>query len=182
MLRSKALFIISLLICLTVFSLNTTVAQDIRNFEIKEYITGDGTLAILALDSLKQADSKPDGTFRFIINGFENDLDFRNGVALFPQTLSTSTFVFLKHNPDGQEIGKYYYIIKKGKNLKTIELNGITLLLVPLFILFIAYIFKRFLLVFVLLGMVFLYFYFSQGLDLGPFMDNIFFSLKKLVV
>ncbi|HLR00158.1 MAG TPA: hypothetical protein VK102_07250 [Sphingobacterium sp.] len=182
MLRSKALFILSLLIYLTLFSVDITAAQDIRNFEVKEYITGNGTLAILALDSLKEADDKPNGTFRFIINGFENDLDFRDGVALFPQTLSTSTFVFLKHNPDGQEIGKYYYIMKKGKSVKTLELNGITLLLVPLFILFVAYIFKRFLLVFVLLGIVFLYFYFSQGLDVGPFMDNIFFSLKKLVV
>lgn len=157
-------------------------ANVIQDFEVKEYVTQDGTLAIVVLDSVKQADKSIEGTFRFIINGFDHSLSFEQGVAVFPQVLSKSSFVFLKHKVNGnKEVGKYYYILKNEKGLKTIELNGLTLLLIPVLILFIAYVFKRFMFVFVLLALVFLYFYFTQGLDLGPFIDHIFFSLKKLV-
>lgn len=157
-------------------------ANVIQDFEVKEYVTNDGTLAIVVLDSAKQVDKTIDGTFRFIINGFDHSLSFAQGVAVFPQVLSKSSFVFLKHKAnDNREVGKYYYILKSDTGLKTIELNGLTLLFIPVLILFIAYVFKRFLFVFILLALVFLYFYFTQGLDLGPFIDHIFFSLKKLV-
>lgn len=157
-------------------------ANAIHDFEVKEYITNDGTLAIVVLDSAKQVDKTVEGTFRFIINGFDHSLSFQQGVAVFPQALSNSSFVFFKHQSNGnEEVGKYYYIIMSDTGLKTVELNGLTLLLVPVVILFIAYVFRRFMFVFVLLALVFLYFYFVKGLEFGPFIDHMFFSLKKLV-
>lgn len=153
----------------------------IVNFEIKEYITNNNKLAIVALDSLKQAEDQLKGTYRFSINGFVNDLEFHNGVALIPQSIESSTFIFVKHKNIDQSFGKYYYIFKKGDNLKTFELNGLTLLLIPLLLLFIAYIFKRFLFTFIVLAGIFLYFYLSKGLDVGQLIESVFFSLKNLI-
>lgn len=154
----------------------------IVNFEIKEYITNNNKLAILALDSLKHSNEELKGTYRFSINGFVHDLEFHNGVALIPQSIESSTFIFLKHENIDRVLGKYYYVLKKGDHLKTFELNGLTLLLIPLLLLFIAYIFKKFLLTFILLGGIFVYFYLSKGLDIGQLIESIFFSLRNLFI
>lgn len=162
-----------------VFATNSPL--EIKDFETKQYITDNGKLAIIVLDSLKNVDESINGTFRFLINSFSHDLRFNDGVSVIPQVVESSTFILLKHQSQSSSIGKYYYILKKGNKLKTIEINGLTLLLIPVVLLFIAYIFKRFLLTFVIIGLCFAYFYFSKGLDFGQLLESVILSIQKLL-
>lgn len=155
--------------------------QRIDNFIVKENLTQNSKLAIIALDSAEQPLERIDGTFVFNLNGFQQDLRFHDGVAVVQQPVESSTFVFFKHKNQEKTVSKLYYIHKKNSELKPFKINGLLLLFIPLAILLIAYLFRRFLVTFVVLALVYAYFHFSKGLDFSNIMESILDALKSLI-
>src|SRR5690606_11221458 len=71
--------------------------QRIDNFLIKKNLTANGKIAIIAVDCLERSDESINGKFKFTINGFEQSLDFHNGVAVPTHPIESSTVVYFKH-------------------------------------------------------------------------------------
>ena len=155
--------------------------QKIDNFIIKENLTQNGKLAIIAVDSLEQPVERINGQFQFNLNGFQQSLSFHDGIAVIQHPLESSSFVFFKHKNQDDSIFKLYYIYKKDGGLKPIKINGLLLLLIPTLILVLAYMFKKFLTTFVVLGLIYAYFHYSKGLDLSQIMESILGALKSLI-
>ncbi len=148
---------------------------------VKENLTQNGKLAIIAIDSADTPMEHINGTFLFSLNGFQQELAFHDGVAVIKHPLESSTFVFFKHQNQDQAIGKFYYIHKSDNNLKPIKIQGWLLLLIPAVILLIAYAFKRFIAVFITLAIVFVYFHYSKGLDISQLLESIFLSIRNFI-
>lgn len=155
--------------------------QRIDNFIVKENLTQNGKLAIIAIDSVEEPMESVNGTFVFNLNGFQQDLRFHNGVGVVQHPLESSAFVFFKHKNRVNTVSKLYYIHKKDNELKPFKISGLLLLLIPVFVLLIAYIFKRFLVTFVVLALVYAYFHYSKGLDLSTMFESISDALKNLL-
>jgi len=155
--------------------------QRIDNFIVKENLTQNGKLAIIALDSTEQPMGHINGTFIFNLNGFQQNLLFHDGVGVVQDPLESSTFVFFQHKNQVHTVSKFYYIHKKDNKLKPFKINGLLLLLIPTAILLIAYIFKRFLAAFVVLALLYAYFHYSKGLDLSTMLESILDALKNLI-
>ncbi|SMG19710.1 hypothetical protein [Sphingobacterium psychroaquaticum] len=171
----------SLLIILTTLCLAQAKPQYITNFTVKENLTQNGKLAIIAVDSLDKPMENINGTFVFNLNGFQQELAFHDGVAVVKHPLESSTFVFFKHKNQEKSVGKLYYIYKSDTGLKPVKIYGMLLLLIPAIILLIAYSFKRFLSTFVILAILYFYFSYSKGLDLSKILESTFMTIKNLI-
>jgi len=152
----------------------------IDNFQIKESLTGNGKIAIVATDSLDHPNENINGTFKFNINGFEQTLAFHHGVAVPSHPIDGSTFVYFKHKHQEKSTGKLYFLYKNDKNITPIKINGLLLIIIPAIILFIAYAFKRFLSTFIVLAVIYAYFSFSKGLSISQIVESAFEILKKI--
>lgn len=155
--------------------------QRIANFIVKENLTQNGKLAIIAVDSAEQPLENINGTFVFELNGFQQDLSFHDGVAVVKHPLASSTFVFFKHKNQDDSVGKLYYIHKSEQALKPFKIYGLLLLIIPAALLLVGYLFKRFLTVLVVLALVYAYFNYSKGLDLSKIIESIFIAIKGLL-
>ncbi|MFD2743571.1 MULTISPECIES: hypothetical protein [Sphingobacterium] len=155
--------------------------QVIADFLVKENLSQNGKLAIIAVDTTERADDKIRGNFLFSVNGFQQNLRFTDGVAVVADPIESSTFVFFKHKNRETEIGKFYFIRKTEKGLSPYKVNALTLVLLPLIILLIAYAFKRLLVVFVAIAVIYVYLHFSKGLDVSQLIDSFFFGLRGLL-
>lgn len=152
----------------------------IDDFVVKENLSQNGKLAIIAVDSTEKANDHIQGTFLFSVNGFQQTLRFHDGVAVMADPIESSTFVLFKHKNQAKEVGKFYFIRKTDQGLSPYKLSGLVLILIPALILLVAYAFKRFLMVFVVLALVFAYLHFSKGLDISQLLESVFFGLKNL--
>ncbi|MGJ1196732.1 hypothetical protein ACR78J_10545 [Sphingobacterium spiritivorum] len=170
-----------LIICLLFVLPFLAVAQQntIENFTIKENLTQNGKLAIVALDTAEHANERINGTYAFSLNGLKQDLIFHNGVAVATNTIESSTFVFFKHKNQEHSLGKLYYIFKSDKGLNPVKISGLILLVVPCVILLIAYTFRRFLVTAVILALVYVFFNYSQGLSISNLLESIFMGIKS---
>lgn len=173
---------IFLTIILTSISL-LAISQHIRisDFIVKENLSQNGKLAIIAVDTTEKADDHVNGTFSFTVNGFSHPLRFSDGVSVLDEPIESSTFVFFKHKNQEHEVGKFYFIRKTDKGLTPYKISGLMLLLIPALILLIAYAFKRLIVVFIALAAFFTYLHFSKGLDVGQVLESVFYGLKNLL-
>ncbi len=153
----------------------------IKDFTIKENLTQNGRLAIVATDTTGLASEAINGTFVFTLNGLQQELSFRNGVAVADSKIASSTFVFFKHKNQEDTIGKLFYVFKSDKGLNPIKISGLALLLIPSIILLIAYTFKRFILAAVILALAYAFFNYSQGLSLANLMESIIMGIKSFI-
>jgi len=173
---TRVLYIIFFQVCCLVLA--QAQPQHIGNFVVKENLTQNGKLAIIAVDSAEQPLESINGTFVFNLNGFEQDLSFHDGVAVIKHPLASSTFVFFKHKNQESSVGKLYYIHKSDQALKPFKISGLLLLIIPGALLLVGYLFKRFLTVLVILAIIYGYFHYSKGLDLGKIIETIFAGIK----
>ena len=155
--------------------------QQIDNFIIKENITSNGKVAIIVVDSTEVAQDNINGTFKFTINGFEQSLDFHNGVAVPTNPIASSTFVFFKHKNQEHSTGKLYFLYKKDNNITPIKINGLLLLIIPAIILFIAYAARKLLITFIILAVIYGYFSLSKGLSLMQILESAFQVFKNSI-
>lgn len=151
----------------------------IQNFIVKENLLKNEKIAIIACDPEDKPLEFITGNFQFSINGFKQELHFHEGVAVAPQPIDKSTFIYLRHTNENGTFGKLYYVIKKGTDLNPIKISWFLLILIPLIIVFIAMMFRKFLMIAVVLLIVLFYFNSDKGLNFSTFFDTIFDGLKS---
>jgi len=175
--------ILTLIICESAYTQNIpTVSTEItiNNFIVKENLYKNNQLAIIAADSEEKPIEDLSGTFKFSINGFEQELKFNNGAAVVPQPISKSTFIYIRHENEAGNQGKLYYVIKKYDMLNPIKISWLVLVLVPALIILIAMMFRKFILIAGILLIVLFYFNTSNGLKISTFFDTVYDGLKNL--
>lgn len=160
------------------------VAQDLHgidNFVIMENLIRNDKLAIIATDSAEVPNEAISGTFQFVINGFRQELTFNEGVAITPQAIDKSTFVFVKHQNQNGSIGKLYFLYKSQQGFKPIYINWLYLILIPAAVLLLGYVFKR-LLIWALVVLVALFiFNYQKGLDLNNIFETIVHGIRDFL-
>ena len=179
----KKLFTLLLFISLTQLLWQNVWAQqsNIVDFDVKENLSQNGKLAIIAVDSLDKTNNNIQGNYKFTINGFQQDLQFNDGVAVTANPIESSTFVFFKHNSPAKEIGKLYFLRVTEKGISPFKISGFLLIALPLLVLFIAYKFKRFLVTLLILAAIYLYLNYSKGLDVKQLIESSIVGLKDLI-
>lgn len=171
-------FVVAFVAALWVHAQETS---DIDHFMVSENLIKDDKLAIIATDVAEHPNEAISGTYQFVINGFKQELKFRDGVAITPNAIETSAFVFIKHRNQQGSQGRLYYIWKRDQGLTPIAISWYFLILVPAVILLIAYLFKRIMvLAIVVLVGLFIYNY-SKGLDLENIFETISHGVKSLI-
>lgn len=177
--KSTLLLIFALI--LSFFSHAQSNILRIDNFIVKENITSNGKVAIVAVDSAENADERINGTFKFSINSFEQSLEFHDGVGVPSHAIDGSTFVYFKHKNIEKSTGKLYFLYKKDNNITPVKINGLLLLIIPAVLLLIAYAFKKLLTTFIVLAIVYGYFSFSKGLSLSQILESAMEVVKNLI-
>lgn len=168
--------------CLVLLMISATgFAQkaDINNFIVKESLLKNSKLAIIATDSLEQPIETINGLYTFTVSGFTQSVKFNDGVAILPMQLERSAFVYIKHQNDGGTHSKLLYVYKKDGTLNPYPINSLWLVIFPLAIIFIAFAFRKLIIIAIIILLVFIYFNHSNGLNLSTFFDTIFDNLKK---
>lgn len=163
----------------TVLIYAQTNPQYIDNFIVKENLTANGKIAIIAVDSNEFANEAINGTFKFSINAFEQNIAFHQGVGVPSHPIDGSTFAYFKHKNQNGNSGKLYFLYKKENNITPVKINGLLLLIIPAVLLLVAYAFKRLLTTFIVLALVYGYFSFSKGLSLSQILESAFEILKS---
>lgn len=157
-----------------------TQAVALNNFVVKENLLKNNKIAIIAADENEKPIESLNGTFQFSFNGFLQELKFNDGVAVAPQAIDKSTFLYLRHKNESGTHGKLYYIYKKGDDLNPVKINWLILLIVPLGIVILATLFRKFIIIGGIILIALLIFNSSNGLRLPTFFDTIFDGLKGL--
>lgn len=170
------------------FAFTSTFAQSdtssanpvaINNFLVKENLLKNDKIAIIACDAEEKPLENVTGTFQFSINGFKQSLRFNEGVAVSPQQIDKSTFIYLRHENENGTHGKLYYVIKKDLDLKLIKINWLLLVLVPLVVIILATMFRKFILIAAVILILLFVFNSSKGLNPGTFFETVFDGLKS---
>ncbi|MXV51428.1 hypothetical protein GS399_10640 [Pedobacter sp. HMF7647] len=172
-------YILSAFFCLL---LSNCFAQSvfINNFIVKENLLKNSKLAIIAADEEDKPIESVNGTFIFSVNGFEQELKFHDGVAVAPQQVTKSTFVYVKHVNDNGTHAKLYYVIKKEGDLNPIKISWFILIAIPVILILIGFMFRRFITIAIVLIVVLVIFNQSKGLHFSTFLETVYDGLKSI--
>jgi hypothetical protein len=164
------------------FSTGAAFAQNanINNFLVKESLLKNSKLALIAADSLGNPIETINGRYTFSVSGFSQPLKFNDGVAILPLQLERSSFVYIKHLNDQGTHSKLVYVHKKDGNLTPYLISTLWLVLFPLIVIFLAFMFRKLIIIAIIVLLVYIYFNHSNGLSLPTFFETIFDSLKQI--
>ncbi len=177
----KQFYIVFTIMLCNIFSYaQITQEVQINHFMVKENLLKNDKLAIIASDSLNNPQEAISGTFSFSVNGFKQELIFSNGVAVCPLQLSKSSFVYIKHINDNGSHGNLYYVLKKDTGLTPYKISWFLMLFIPLLLVMLGYMFRKLIVLFIVILAGFLYFNHNKGLSLPTFFETIFDGLKAL--
>ncbi len=171
-------------LCLILFFPCTVLAAhqtNIDHFLVKENLLKNNKLAIIAADSAGNALEHISGIYTFSVSGFSQELNFHGGVAVIPQKIDKSTFVYLKHENLSGVHSRLVYVYKKENNLRPIVINRVFLVVVPLLLLLLVFAFKRFIYIGAFLLIAFILFNHFHGLNVSTFFETTFDYLKNLI-
>ncbi|MEJ7780321.1 MAG: hypothetical protein WKF68_12110 [Daejeonella sp.] len=178
-----------LIIIILAFSARFALAQagsgisqqmSVNNFVVKENLLKNNKIAVIATDDSGKPIESVNGTFQFSINGFQQELKFNDGVAVAPQPVDKSTFLYLRHENEAGTHGKLYYIYKKDDNLRPFKINWLVLVLIPLAIVILGTMFRRFIIIGGIILIVIFIFNSQNGLKLSTFFDTVMDGLKSV--
>lgn len=173
-------FFLALLLFTTATQFSRADAIAINQFEVKDNPFGKDQIAITAIDSLKNTRADVNGVFAFAINGFEQELTFNKGVAFYNPKIEKSIFLYLRHNNDSGTHSMLYYIYKHDDKLSPWHISWAWLVVIPLGLVLLGYLFKRFIIIAAIIFIIFLYFTHHNGLDFSTFFQSVFDGLKNM--
>lgn len=153
----------------------------LQHFKIKESLSGDGRLAIIATDSVGHTAENINGTYTFQVSGFTQEINFTDGIGIIPLKIDKSTFIYLKHENEAGVISQLLYVFKQGEKLNPVVINRMLLLLIPCVIVVLIFAFKRFIYIGLILLLIYLYFSHRNGLSVNTFLETSFDYLKNLI-
>lgn|SRR5690606_6324402 len=181
MYRLTIKYLLLIVVMASPFSLAAqSTGNRINHFIVVENLLKNDKLAIIATDSLEKPLEHINGTFQFSLNNFTYPLKFNDGVAVTPNQVEKSTFLFIKHQNEEGSHGQLYYILKRDAGLNPIKISWILLILIPAVLIFVVMLFRKFLTIAVIGLLIFLYFNYKQGLDLTTFFETLVHGIKGL--
>jgi len=171
-----------LLLMLFLFCGTACFAQsaDINHFIVKESLLKNRKLAIIATDSLENPLENINGLYTFTVSGFTQELHFHDGSAILPLQLERSAFVYIKHQNDQGTHSKLLYVYNNDGSLNPYAISSMWLVLFPAIIILLAFMFRKFIIVAVIILIIYIYFNHSNGLNLSTFFETIFDGLKSI--
>lgn len=152
----------------------------INHFVIKENPFAKSEVAIVATDSLGNIQETVNGVFNFTINGFQDTLQFDKGTAFYRHKIERSTFLYARHINESGTHSLLYYIYKHDDKLSPFHISWILLLAVPCALIILAYMFKRFIIIAIIIFCIFMYFNYHSGLSIPTFFESIIDGLKGI--
>lgn len=154
--------------------------QSVDNFIVRENILKNEKLDVIATDANETPLTSVNGTFSFSINGFKEELKFVNGEATSSRQVDRSTFVYLKHKNDNGTHAKLYYVIKRERGLSPVKINWFIMLLIPVSLIVLGMMFRKFILIAVILLAVMFFFNNSKGLSISTFFETVYNGLMAM--
>lgn len=152
----------------------------INNFVVKENPFAVDEVAVVATDTAGVIQENVNGVFTFVMNGFTEELKFDKGTAFYRHKLDRSSFLYAKHMNDAGTHAILYYIYKHDSKLSPFHISWILLVAIPLLLVLLAYMFKRFIIIAVVIFCIFLYFNYHNGLSIPTFFESIIDGLKNI--
>jgi hypothetical protein len=175
---------IFLFFCLTlmssVFTFADTVTVALNHFVVKENPFAADEVAIVATDTAGNIRENVSGVFNFTLNGFQEELNFDKGTAFYRHKIEHSTFIYAKHQDDNGTHGILYYIYKHDNKLSPVHVSWVLLLAIPCALILLAYMFKRFIIVAIIIFAIFVYFNYHHGLSIPMFFESVIDGLKNI--
>lgn len=153
----------------------------LNNFIVQGSAFKGNQVIIIAVNAEEKPLEVLNGTFNFSINGFEQELKFTDGVAVIPQPISKSTFLYVRHENESGTQGKLYYLISKYEAINPIKISWLILVVVPAIIILLAMMFRKFIIIAGILLLLMFYFNSSKGLNIPTFLDTVFDGLKNMI-
>lgn len=158
---------------LLLFSTASLSAQ-IGDFTVRESDREGESIELIALDGSGDPQREFSGSLPFSVNGFEVEMNFREGRASFPRDLVSSTFLYVKYEGEARSRTRLFYVYPGFVNGFTVlHIPLVLLVAVPLALVLIGMFFRRLIILVVLLLGAFFYFNSSRGLSLSSFFDGI---------
>lgn len=176
----KLLLLFSLLIpvwCLAATQYDNAV---LNHFIVKENPFAQNEVAIVAADSLNNTKSDLNGHYLFTINGFDDTLTFQKGVAFYDHKIDRSSFIYARHENATGTHSMLYYIYVSDK-LIPVHISWVVLIAIPIVLVLLGYMFRKFIIIAVIIFLIFIYFNYHAGLSIGTFFQSVVDGLKNLV-
>ena len=162
------------------FSYADTITVAINHFAISQNPFAKDEVAITATDSLGNTLENINGVFNFTVNGLEDTLKFDKGVAFYRHKLIRSTFLYVRHQNDSGTHSILYYVYRTDDKLTPIHIPWYLLLAIPCALVLLGYMFKRFIIVAIIIFAIFVFFNYHSGLGISTFFQSIVDGLKSL--
>jgi hypothetical protein len=176
----KIFLVFCLIVASAGFVFADTITVAINHFVIKENPFAKNEVAVVATDSLGNIQENINGTFNFTINGFQDTMHFDKGTAFYRHKIERSTFLYARHQNDSGTHSILYYIYKNDDKLSPYHISWVLLLAIPCGLFLLAYMFKRFIIVAVIIFCIFVYFNYHSGLSIPTFFQSIIDGLKNI--
>jgi len=170
-----------LLFCLLTFSAMVAFAGPvIDHFVIRENPFAKNEVAIIATDSIGNIQEDVNGVFDFTINGLEDTLQFDKGTAFYRHKILRSTFLYARHINESGTHSLLYYVYKHDDKLSPFHISWVVLLAIPCLLVLLAYLFKRFIIIAIIIFAIFMYFNYHNNLSIPTFFESIIDGLKGI--
>lgn len=151
----------------------------LNQFIVKENPFAQNEIAIVAVDSLKNTMSDLNGQYLFTINGFDDTLKFNKGVAFYSHKIDRSSFIYARHENEKGTHSMLYYIYVSDK-LVPVHISWVVLIAIPVVLVLLGYMFRKFIIVAIIIFLVFIYFNYHAGLSVGTFFQSVIDGLRSL--
>jgi hypothetical protein len=172
---------ILMVFCFTILtSLTFADTIAINHFVITENPFAKNEVAVIATDSLNHTLENVNGVFNFTMNGIEDTLKFDKGTAFYRHQIVRSTFLYAKHVNDKGTNSILYYIYKSDDKLNVFHISWVLLLAIPCVLFLLAYMFKRFIIIAVIIFCIFIFFNYHNGLSIPTFFESIIDGMKSI--
>jgi len=176
----KLFLLFCLILTASTFALADT--SPIKHFKIAENPYEQNQVSLVVTDSTGNTLDNINGDYVFTVNGFEDTIKFTSGVGFYKHKIDRSTFLYARHVDEngGATLSSLYYVYKSESKLVPIHISWMWLLIIPAALILLAYLFKRFIIIAIIIFIIFAYFNYHNNLSIPIFFQSIFDGLKHL--